>query len=99
MKCWVVEDLHADWIMLVHGETVGKAKSNFMRWEPSGMFFEYTDLRANRISKWDDLPITHKNATAAGFQYRCDYDELGYEIEIEFINDCKCHICRHGKEI
>jgi hypothetical protein len=87
---------NADWCLLVHGETPGKAKSRFLRIDPcDGWDGGYTDIRLTRIPGLDNRPITFENAHTAGFHYA--YEEEGepdFDYEKAFSNECDCPICR-----
>ena len=83
-----------EWCALIHGETRGKAKANFMRWEPSGSgFYFWNNIRLLRLPGQDDKPFTYDNAKAAGFEYITgdgdDFDGPEY-----FSNFCNCELCK-----
>ncbi len=95
MKAWIVGC--EEWVMLVHAETRGKAKTTVMG--ITGGDYNFTDFSAKRIPGLDDKPITYQNAKEAGFQYTDlvgteEIDEDGYLLEKYFINDCRCDICK-----
>ena len=91
MKAYIAHFEGEDWFMLVHGETREKAKSNFLKWNPSGWESVYPDIRLTRLPGQDDLPFTFENADKAGFHY-CQED--GETVDTEFINDCQCELCK-----
>lgn len=92
MKAWIVSC--ESWGVLLHAETAGKAKYKALNLHSSDYLF--TDFKAIRIKDLDNKIINYQNATDAGFLYYDDYD--GHPIsETEFINDCRCPICREEK--
>jgi len=88
MKCWIV-GIQDEWCSLVHIETRGKARA----WAARMYDQEFVDLYARRLPELDNKPITHGNAKAAGFEYE-DESWGGFIKPEEFINDCRCEICK-----
>ena len=93
MKAWIAQYKDEDWVMLVHGETRSKAKSNFQQWNPMAYERDFIDIRVIRLPGLDNLPITYDNAKNAGFEYWDDWDGAIVERDM-FVNDCSCEICR-----
>lgn len=101
MKAYKAEFLGEDWCTLIHGETEGRAKANFLRWNPMTSEREvFTEIRLTRLPELDDLPITYETATAAGFEYEYDEDTYNPPIDPEalFTNDCQCRICKEHED-
>jgi len=93
MKAFIAQFEDAEWCDLVHGETHGKAKSNFLRWNPgTNDPGDYTMIRLRRIPGLDDKPFTFENAKQAGFTYQEEGDEE--PSPSDFINDCQCEVCQ-----
>jgi len=89
MKAWIV--FYADeYCALFHAETRGKAKLRMIENYGDNDFLAY---RAKRLPGLDDKPITYQNAKDAGFEYTQDDSEI-LAPESEFINDCRCDICK-----
>jgi hypothetical protein len=94
MKAYLAHFEGEDWVMLVHGETRGKAKYNFLRWNPGDSDASYyPEIRMNRLPGQDDKPFTFENADKAGFNY---FEEDGETVDTFFINDCRCIICKEA---
>ena len=92
MKAWIVS-IPDEWGSLVHADSRGKAiaevRAHVSNWN------DFIDFRAKRIPGLDDIPITWKAAAEAGFEYVND-DGTEFD-EIQFTNDCYCHVCRPVK--
>ncbi len=84
-----------EWVIPIHGETRGKAKANFMKWEPTGMLdrSDFVFIRLTRLPAMDDLPFTPENLDSkTTFHYE---GEDGEPISnANFTNDCRCTICK-----
>ena len=93
MKAWIGKYSGEGWVMLMHGETKGKAKANFHAWNPDArQRNDFVEVRVRRIPALDNLPFTYDNARDAGFYYQ---DEDGTALhEPYLINDCICEICK-----
>ena len=93
MKAWIGKYSGEEWVMLVHGETKGKAKANFHAWNPDArQWNDFVEVRVRRIPALDNLPLTYDNARDAGFYYQ---DEDGTPLHVIYwVNDCICEICK-----
>lgn len=86
-----------EWCMPVHGETRGKAKSNFWKWSGVQAGFwstkeDFLFIRLTRFPELDDKPFTPANLEASGWHYT---DEDGEPISNDnFIIDCRCSVCK-----
>lgn len=83
-----------EWLLPIHGETRGKAKSNFMRFASGyGVDLEFNLVHVRRLPAMDDLPFTFENLDKIDWHY-IDY-ETGDPLSKEsFFNDCRCEVCR-----
>ena len=97
MLAFVAQFKNSEWVTLIHGKTRGKAKYNFMRWNPDVWIDNsmWNEIRLRRLPGLDDKPITFENAKAAGFEY--SYDDFDFESNL-FINDCRCEICKNNEK-
>ena len=93
-RAWVAEYKGEDWVMLVHGKTAAKAKSNFHRWNPGDFAdSDYIDIRVRRVPGFDGMPFTYEISKDTEFYYT-DLD-TGLPLEKwDFPNDCECEICK-----
>ena len=79
----------AEWVLVVHGETRGKAKQRFSKIEPSGDYWRglWNDIRLTRLPEWDDKP----------FKPGIEYNQLFSEGD-DYVGympvDCDCPLCR-----
>ena len=94
MLAYVAQYKEGEWCILVHGETRGKAKSQFVHCDPSSDYERslWTEIRLRRLPRQDDKPFTYENAASAGFHYFDDWDGEALPRE-EFTNYCDCKIC------
>ena len=88
MKAWIVY-CGDEWCALMHAPTTGKARA--MAQCISGD--DYISFRARRFPELDNRPFTWDDCKNAGFEYMDDNVPIGKD---EFINDCKCAICKGG---
>jgi hypothetical protein len=88
MKAWIVF-CGDEYCGLFHADTEGQAKLRMMYCYGGDDYLQY---RARRLPGLDGKPITYQNAKDAGFEYS-DGDSSRLLSELEFINDCQCHIC------
>lgn len=86
-----------EWVLPIHGETRGKAKSNFMRFAPVDTSdLDFRLVRVKRLPAMDDKPFTPENLNAADWHY---VDEDGEPLSnANFVNDCRCAVCRPSLE-
>ena len=103
MKAFIATYKDAEWVSLVHGETIGEAKTRFNRTNPEGYGRqEFVDMRLTRLPGQDDLPFTFENAEKAGFTYvyEGEYDSEGDQLLHPewFSFDCDCEICKGSKK-
>ena len=96
MLAYVAKYDNEEWSILVHGETRGKAKFQFVRCEPSGNYDSsmWNEIRLRRLPRQDDKPFTYENSKAAGFEYWYDEESDIILPEDDFINFCDCPVCR-----
>lgn len=103
MKAWFVSERDNIGWYLVHAQTRNKAryagmtKTDLREWEP-----EYKDVVAKRCKELDDKPFTIENAeTVLYFPSSVSEDGDAYTGEYctreEYMNQCKCDICKGAK--
>ena len=93
-KAYVAEFEDSEWCMLVHGETRGKAKANFLHWNPGTDDPDgYEMIRLRRLPGLDGLPFTFGNCARAGFYYEGEDGDPADHDPHNFVNDCQCDVC------
>jgi hypothetical protein len=99
MRAYIAYLFNDDWQMLVHGETRGKAKSNFIKWNPESSDDDmWVLIRLRRLPEWDDKPFTDCQEMRQLFT-PYEYNDKGDGIYNEpFTNDCLCELCRMGSQ-
>lgn len=96
MKAWVVWFGEINFgCVLVHAETIGKAKLAGKSLLDGD---DYLEMHARRMKGLDNKPINYQNAKDAGFQYTDggyseDGDGDGYLLPELFHNYCHCENC------
>lgn len=85
-----------EWGFLLHAESRGKAKKSFVDWSPDPRigYDHWTEIRVRRVKGLDDKPITFDSTQAADFHLVDENGEEDLDPD-EFINFCRCDICRN----
>lgn len=93
-----------DWGILVHAKTPGKARSRFIRCEPSMDIDRsfWNNIRLTRVPALDNKPFTYKNVLDAGYMYIDpdiwdEWDNHPPIPETQYSIDCNCEICRQSQ--
>jgi hypothetical protein len=92
MKAYIAGYANDEWITVVHGETVPKAKRMFAMVDPSTNYdrSRWVDIRLIRLPEWDNRPFV------PGQEYNelfaPDSDEDGNVVDM--LVDCRCELCK-----
>jgi hypothetical protein len=88
-KAWIVGPYGDDWVVIVHRETRGQARSAGAKVDG----LEIIDIRAVRASDLDGKLISNQVLLDAGFPETVEGEGLDFE---GYILDCRCDLCRQA---
>lgn len=97
MKGWIVSTKFGEYVLPLHAETRGQAKSRAIDWDLGEEFLTHScfpDISARRLPGIDGKRITYESLKAAGFEYTDESGEADQLAEAYFVNYCNCEICR-----
>lgn len=94
LKAWWVSERDAEWGLFIHAETVSKAKTLYIRWNPGIDWPEWINIRAQRRPLLDGLPFTDASGTPRAFDTETGKD---YEEPDAWLDYCGCELCKAAK--